>query len=208
MAIIIDWYENPVAPNQPNKKRLHARPVCNGKTSTKELRHKIQQRCSLTHTDVTAVLSALSETIGEALSNGRRVHLDGIGYFYPTVECTEEIKPDTKRRTPKVKLKSVRFLADKDLKENIGNAKMERNQYSYNHSAGLSELEIDIRLTAFFATSDRMTRRQFQELCQMTRSTALNHLRRLRQEGKLQNAGLVHQPIYIPVPGYYGVSRH
>ncbi|MEO5045861.1 DNA-binding protein, partial [Bacteroides thetaiotaomicron] len=33
------------------------------------------------------------------------------------------------------------------------------------------------------------------------------HIRRICQEGKLQNLGLRNQPIYVPVPGFYGTSR-
>ena len=61
MAILFEWYENPVAPNQPQEEtKLNARITLNGKTGTDRLRRKIQERCSLTETDVSAVLDALS----------------------------------------------------------------------------------------------------------------------------------------------------
>jgi predicted histone-like DNA-binding protein len=86
MAILFEWYENPVAPNQPQEEtKLHARITLNGKTGTDRLRRKIQERCSLTETDVSAVLDALSHAMGEELAEGRQVHLDGIGYFHPTL---------------------------------------------------------------------------------------------------------------------------
>lgn len=51
MAILFEWYENPVAPNQPQEEtKLHARITLNGKTGTDRLRRKIQERCSLTET--------------------------------------------------------------------------------------------------------------------------------------------------------------
>lgn len=53
MAILFEWYENPVAPNQSQEEtKLHARITLNGKTGTDRLRRKIQERCSLTETDV------------------------------------------------------------------------------------------------------------------------------------------------------------
>ena len=79
MAILFEWYENPVAPNQSQEEtKLHARITLNGKTGTDRLRRKIQERCSLTETDVSAVLDALSHAMGEELAEGRQVHLDGI----------------------------------------------------------------------------------------------------------------------------------
>ena len=122
MAILFEWYENPVAPNQSQEEtKLHARITLNGKTGTDRLRRKIQERCSLTETDVSAVLDALSHAMGEELAEGRQIHLDGIGYFHPTLTCTEEIKEDTKRKNTKVRLKGIKFRADQELRSEIGN---------------------------------------------------------------------------------------
>ena len=83
MAISFDWYENPVSPDKPEEKRFHPRIIANGQIDTKDLRSRIQSRCTLNEVDVTAVLDALSQVMGEELCEGRQVHLDGIGYFYP-----------------------------------------------------------------------------------------------------------------------------
>lgn len=203
MAILFEWYENPVAPDKPAKKRFHARIIYNGKVSTKELRAKIQQRCTLTETDVTAVLDALSHVMGEELGEGRQVHLDGIGYFRPTLTCTEEIAANTPRRNTKVVLKGIRFRSDKLLKTSVGNVKVMQSKYA-NHSSKLTDADMDKRLTEYFADHQVMTRRNFEFLCRMTRSTAVNQLRKLREAGKLDNIGLRTQPIYTPMPGYYG----
>ena len=34
----------------------------------------------------------------------------------------------------------------------------------------------------------------------------MEHIRRLKLEGKIRNIGLPMQPIYVPVEGYYGIS--
>lgn len=47
MAILFDWYENPVSPDQPKKKRFHPRIAYNGQVDTDEIRSKIQSRCTL-----------------------------------------------------------------------------------------------------------------------------------------------------------------
>lgn len=75
------------------------------------------------------------------------------------------------------------------------------------HSLRLSEVEIDTRLKEYFAEHDLLLRTDFQELCGMARTTANNHLQRLQREGKLMNVGRRTQPIYRPLPGYYGRSR-
>ena len=193
-----------MAPHQPKKKRFHARIILNGKVETRDLKSIIQKRSSLSEADVSAVLEALSDVMGDELREGRQVHLDGIGYFYPSLECTEEIKSDTPRRNEKVRLKAIQFRSDQQLKDSIGPVKLQHSKYS-RHSSSLSEVEIDIRLKEYFSTHQVLTRRDFQGLCHLTRTTAADRLRKLREDGKLKNIGLRTQPIYVPMPGYYGV---
>ena len=66
MAILFDWYELPEPKDkQREEKILHPRIRLNGSTTTDELRRRIQERSSLTETDVSAVLDALSHVMGE-----------------------------------------------------------------------------------------------------------------------------------------------
>lgn len=206
MAILFDWYENPVAPDQPKEQKFHPRIVFNGQTDTAELRSKIQMRCTLNEIDVAAVLDALSQVMGEELGEGRQVHLDGIGYFYPTLTNTEEITADTPHRNTKIKLKCIRYRSDQKLKNSIGNIKVKQLKRN-GHSDKLSEIEIDIRLEKYFSDHSFLRRIDFQHSCGMLRSTAMIQIRRLVKEGKLKNIGARNQPIYVPAPGFYGTSK-
>ena len=106
----------------------------------------------------------------------------------------------------KIKLKAIRFRSDQKLKNSIGLIKVKQLKKNF-HSAKLSEVEIDMLLKGYFSTHQMMQRSDFQALCGMLRSTAMIHIRRICREGKLQNIGLRNQPIYVPVPGFYGTSR-
>ena len=203
MAISFDWYENPVSPDKPEEKRFHPRIIANGQIDTKDLRSRIQSRCTLNEVDVTAVLDALSQVMGEELREGRQVHLDGIGYFYPTLTATEEISADTPRRNTKVKLKGIQFRSDQKLKNSVGHIKIKQMKRII-HSPKLSETDIDSRLRKYFTDHQIMQRSDFQDITGMVRSTAMIHIRRLRTEGKLLNIGIPSQPIYVPAPGFYG----
>lgn len=203
MAISFDWYENPVSPDKPEEKRFHPRIIANGQIDTKDLRSRIQSRCTLNEVDVTAVLAALSQVMGEELCEGRQVHLDGIGYFYPTLTATEEIAADTPRRNTKVKLKGIQFRSDQKLKNSVGHIKIKQMKRII-HSPKLSETDIDSRLRKYFTDHQIMQRSDFQDITGMVRSTAMIHIRRLRTEGKLLNIGIPSQPIYVPAPGFYG----
>ena len=203
MAISFDWYENPVSPDKPEEKRFHPRIIANGQIDTKDLRSRIQSRCTLNEVDVTAVLDALSQVMGEELCEGRQVHLDGIGYFYPTLTATEEIAADTPRRNTKVKLKGIQVRSDQKLKNSVGHIKIKQMKRII-HSPKLSETDIDSRLRKYFTDHQIMQRSDFQDITGMVRSTAMIHIRRLRTKGKLLNIGIPSQPIYVPAPGFYG----
>lgn len=64
-----------------------------------------------------------------------------------------------------------------------------------------------MRLRAYFTEHQLMTRADFQQICGFMKSKAMEHIRRLRAEGKIRNIGIPTQPVYVPVAGYYGVSR-
>ena len=203
MAILFDWYEDPIpSDREQEEKTLHPSIKFNGSPGTDVLRRRIQERCSLTETDVSAVLDALSHIMGEELAEGRQVHLDGIGYFYPCLTCTEPVTAATKRKLTKVKLKAIKFRADQTLKNEFGVLKVKCLKGSLEFKR-LSNEEIDRRLTNYFKTHQFLRRVDFQELCGMVRSTAMRHLRRLRSEEKLENVGGLMQPIYVPGKGYY-----
>ena len=206
MAILFDWYEDPKPTDKQqgeNENTLHPRIKYNGSTGTDVLRRRIQERCSLTETDVSAVLDALSHIMGQELAEGRQVHLDGIGYFHPCLTTTEPVTIGTKRKATKVKLKAIQFRADQTLKNEFGVLKVKSLKGGLDFTQ-LTNEEIDLQLTKYFRTHPFMRRYDFQSLCGMARSTAMRHIRRLRDEGKLKNMGGAMQPIYVPRSGYYG----
>lgn len=201
MPIRFEWYENPTTPDQEEEiKHYHARPTLNGRIDTTQLAQQIQGRCSLTKVDVAAVLDALSAVVAEHLQEGKRVHLDGLGYFHISLAVDGEVEAQTKRRNTKVRMKAVKFRADSKLKENIGIIEVEHTKYGA-HSRRLSNEEIRVRLAKYFSERKVMTRSDFQICCGMTRNTATRHILRLRQEGVLKNIGTRMQPIYVPGEG-------
>lgn len=207
MAIQFDWYENPKNSEQQGEKTIfHPRLRLNGKVSTAQLRARIQKYCTLTETDVVAVLDALSHAMGEELAEGKQVHLDGIGFFRPNLVSTEPVTEETKRKSTKVKLKGIVYRPDQILMDEVGKVKVQRTRFSF-HSSKLANEEIDALLTEYFRTHDFVQRKSFQLLCGMTQTTANRHLRRLCEEGKLINVGLPKQPVYKPINGYCIVNK-
>ncbi|MFR4936142.1 MAG: hypothetical protein ACLUDY_10745 [Bacteroides xylanisolvens] len=58
--------------------------IANGQIDTKDLPQRDQSRCTLNEVDVTAVLDALSQVMGEELCEGEGSAPGRYGYFYRT----------------------------------------------------------------------------------------------------------------------------
>ena len=201
MAIQYEFYRNPNSQGT-NKKRYHARVVPTGNITTDQLANEIQKECSLTVADVKSVLIALADKMAAYLGEGRKIHLEDIGYFQVNLRCKEEVRTTHAVRSENVEFKSVSFRADGDLKKKLQAQKIVRSQ-NKPHSKALSEAKIDQILTEHFAQHPILTRREFQVLCSQMQSTACRLLRKLVEKGKLKNISTPRNPVYVPDNGHY-----
>ena len=87
MAAKYDFYKTPVSKDSTKRPRFHARIVSSGTIDTDDLAKRIHGRCTVTPADVAAVLISLSEVTAEYLREGKRVHIDGLGYLQVTLQC-------------------------------------------------------------------------------------------------------------------------
>ena len=201
MPIQYEFYRNPNSQGT-NKKRYHARVVPAGRISTDRLAKEIQKECTLTVADVKSVLIALADKMSEHLGEGRKVYLEGIGYFQVNLRCKEEVRTIHAVRSENIEFKNVSFRADIDLKKNLKSQKIRRSR-NKPHSMPMTEKEIDEKLTEHFASNPILTRRDFEFLCQQVKSTACRLLRKLVEAGKLKNVSTPRNPVYVPDNGHY-----
>ena len=190
MAIQFELYKSPARKDEEDKELYHARVVNFQHIDTDYLAKEIQQE-------------SLSHFMGSRLREGERVHLDGIGYFQVKLSSLEPIT-SPKLKANQMKLKAnIGFKADKKLRSSVSVVKVERSKLKL-HSVPRSNEEIDRLLTAYFSNNQILTRSDFQGLCKLTLTTAARHIKRLKEEKKLQNINTRQSPVYVPMPGYYG----
>ena len=194
MAIQFELYKTPRPKDEADKETYHARVVNFQHIDTDYLARQIQTATSLTEGDVKSVLESLSHFMGERLREGESVHLDGIGYFQIKLNSQEPIT------SPKLKANQIK------LKKSVSVVHLERSKVK-RHSASRSNEEVDKLLTNYFINNSILTRPDFQGLCNFTATTAARHIRRLKEEKKLQNINTYYNPIYAPMPGYYGRAK-
>lgn len=201
MSVNYDFYQNPIPPNSNRKPRLHARVVSKKTVSTKELASEIQDCTTMSEADVIGVLTALNKALVRHLHNGDKVHIEGLGYLELTLSCPSVRYPN-QIRAESVKLKSVAFRPDQELKYNLRALTLVRVKQKQ-HSRNLTPEQIDQRLTRYFATHESLTRETFQRICGLMRSTACRRLKELHQQGKLKKEGPYRYPSYKPANGHY-----
>lgn len=201
MGLRYDFYENPSPKDSKKRQRLHARVVTWGTMRTDELAKRIHSMSTLTTGDIQAALVSFVEVMADELSSGRRIHLEGLGYFQLTLECPPVQSP-REIRAESVRVKSVAFRPEAGFKERFRNVRLERAK-DKRHSNSYSEIEVDGLLTGYFLDHPHITRRQFSALCGFTESTAKRRLRELVAAGKLRNGGYRNFPLYEPVEGNY-----
>lgn len=201
MAINYEFFETP-NPTGDGTKTYHPRVVSYGSISTDTLAKEIQDACTLTRADVKAVLVSLADKMAQYLSYGQKIHLEGIGYIGVSLKCPKKISNKEDMKHAPVMFKAVTFRADEELKQKMQRVKMERSSIRV-HSAQISEEGIDRKLTEHFAKEAIITRSSFQHLCNLCESTAYRHIKRLVEEGKLQNVSTPRNPVYMPCEGWY-----
>ena len=207
MAIQFELYKTPHPKDEEGKETYHARVVNFQHIDTDYLAKEIQIATSLTEGDVKSVLDSLSHFMGDRLREGESVHLDGIGYFQIKLNSKEPIT-SPKLKANQIKLKAnISFKADIKLKKSVSVVHLERSKLKP-HSASRSNEEVDKLLTNYFSNNPILTRSDFQRLCGFTPTTAARHIKRLKEEEKkLKNINTYYNPIYVPMPGYYGKAE-
>ena len=204
MSIQFDFYNTPSPEGIINEKksRYHARVVTKQTLDSEDIIKRISERCTLSKGDITAVLSELRDVVKQGLLDGNNVLLNGLGEYSLTLEAPKDASP-TKTHAQNISVKRIDFRADRKLrKEIMSEAHFERS-LTKKHSAHISIYEVDALLVDYFEEHTYITRQSFETLCQFTKNTALRHLKRLVDEGRLINTNTSRNPNYEPAKGYY-----
>ena len=194
MPVNYDFYENPKLPGSTKRTRYHARVISKGTVSSEQLAEEIHERCSLSTADVAAALLALSQITAEKLKDGYNVHIEGIGHLQLTLQCPP-IQSPKEIQAESIHFKSIAFRPSASLKRKLQATRFVR-QEEKSHSKLRAKEEIDQRVADYFQKHETLTRAQFQSLCGLTYTTAVRHLKRLRETGKIINIASPRHPLY------------
>lgn len=196
MSVEYDLYQTPTPENSGKKPQLHAR-VANANTiNMKHLAKKIEKSTTISRADMMAVIVELGNAFITELSNGNRLHIEGIGYFQMTLSCPAGVEKPSDIRSESISFKSISFTPEKMLKRQLQGIKFVRSTRS-NHSMHTSDAEIQSILAAYFENHSYITRAEFERIFYMTRSTAFRRIKALVKAGFLQRDPTA--DLYLPV---------
>ena len=203
--IKFDIYESPA--NEGEKKKFHVRNTNKETVRSKDLMREAARYTSVSRSDWAAVVEGLIDVLSEKLGEGKRVHINGLGYFSVSIGSTENESPKKMTRRT-VQVTGINFRPEKSFKKSIVNgAHFVRERYKM-HTADLSPVEVDGVLTEYFKDHRSITCARMQQTCGMTRSTAYRRLKALTEgeHPSLLREGCKNATAYIPVKGHYGRS--
>lgn len=204
MAILFDFYHSPSNQEigEETNERYHARVVSSQSVDLDDVAARICERCTLSKGDVIAVINELSAEIETGLLSGKQVNISGIGHFSVSLKAPKDANPKN-THAQSIEIKRIEFRADHQLRKNVMSKAVFERSREKKHSAYISGNEIDSLLIDYFEKHSYITRKGFEDLCHLTRSTAARHLQRLVSEGRLVNTNTSRNPNYEPVKGNY-----
>lgn len=201
MAIKFDFYRTPPIPGEVKdaKEQYYARVVGGQTVDMDHMIPHIQQRCTLSKGDITAVIDELGVELVNQLCDGNHVYFPGIGYFSLSLSAPKDSDP-VHTHNQHIRIKKVEFRADQHLKDALKEqAKFKRAEVKQ-RQVMLSDEEIEQLLRDAFRETPYLSRPDFAELTGLSRAMSQQFLNRLISEGKVVKKGSFRFPTYHPTP--------
>ena len=180
-----------------DEKNFFVAPVCEGVFNTEDLIRSVAHGSTLSSADMKAALTAIVETMAEALATGKRVKLDGLGSFSLKLTTDADINDTDEKIGKKISIKTVKFLPAKELLQKMGKVTFQRTQNP--RSLQWDELPQDQeeRLVAFLRQNAFLRRTDAEHIWYCKRTTASRLLNSFCEKGIIRNAGTPRMPIYV-----------
>ena len=142
------------------------------------------------------VLEDMGAIIAGLLRDGKDVNISSLGRFQLSIGCDEEVYSDTKNSIQKVAVRGVRFQANKELMEVVGEPTF--REVARNAAIIATSVEELIPLLdEYFKTHSHITRAEFESRFNLKRTTAFTRLKELEEMGIIKQEGAGKDTKYI-----------
>lgn len=189
MAIDIEWQIKPPHKNDNgDKPKLFPRKAKVDVADEKLLAKKLAAHSGISTGVALAVLEDMGEIMGELLQEGKDINISSLGRFSLSIGCDEDVYSDTKNSKQKVAVRGVRFQANKELMEVVGEPTF--REVARNAAIVAASVENLIpQLDEYFKTHSHITRAEFESAFNLKRATATLRLKELTNMGVIKQEG-------------------
>lgn len=197
MAIDIEWQIRPPHKNDNgDKPKLFPRKAKVDVADEKLLAKKLAAHSGISTGVALAVLEDMGEIMGELLREGKDVNISSLGRFQLSIGCDEDVYSDTKNSKQKVAVRGVRFQANKELMEVVGEPTF--REVARNAAIVATSVEEQIPLLdKYFKMHSHITRAEFESAFNLKRATATLRLKELTNMGVIKQEGAGKDTKYI-----------
>lgn len=197
MAIDIEWQIKPPHKNDNgDKPKLFPRKAKVDVADEKLLAKKLAAHSGISTGVALAVLEDMGEIMGELLREGKDVNISSLGRFQLSIGCDEDVYSDTKNSKQKVAVRGVRFQANKELMEVVGEPTF--REVARNAAIVATSVEELIPLLdKYFKMHSHITRAEFESAFNLKRATATLRLKELTNMGVIKQEGAGKDTKYI-----------
>ena len=197
MAIDIEWQIRPPHKNDSgNKPKLFPRKAKVDVADEKLLAKKLAAHSGISTGVALAVLEDMGEIMGELLREGKDINISSLGRFSLSIGCDEDVYSDTKNSKQKVAVRGVRFQANKELMEVVGEPTFREVARNADIVATSADALIPL-LDEYFKTHSHITRAEFESAFNLKRATATLRLKELTNMGVIKQEGAGKDTKYI-----------
>lgn len=197
MAIDIEWQIKPPHKNDNgDKPKLFPRKAKVDVADEKLLAKKLAAHSGISTGIALAVLEDMGEIMGELLQEGKDINISSLGRFSLSIGCDEDVYSDTKNSKQKVAVRGVRFQANKELMEVVGEPTFREVARNADIVATSADALIPL-LDEYFKTHSHITRAEFESAFNLKRATATLRLKELTNMGVIKQEGAGKDTKYI-----------
>lgn len=197
MAIDIEWQIRPPHKNDSgDKPKLFPRKAKVDVADENLVAKKLAAHSGISTGVALAVLEDMGEIMGELLQEGKDINISSLGRFSLSIGCDEEVYSDTKNSKQKVAVRGVRFQANKELMDGVGEPTF--REVARNAAiVATSAQELVPLLDEYFKTHSHITRAEFESRFNLKRTTAFTRLKELEEMGVIKQEGAGKDTKYI-----------
>lgn len=184
---------NPNPTGDKKKQALHPRVVPYGTIHTNDLIEEAEGRSGISGADIKGALQVIADVMARRLDDGYNIELDGIGFFSVSL-ASRPVMNKKELRSESIHFRNVNFRCGKYLKSKLKSMHLERMPEGKGVLPPFDERVR--RLTEYLNVHHYITCSDYRELTGCSKYRALEDLKKLIDEGKLEKGGYRSTRVY------------